>query len=81
MENPMKEETVTRIVNNFYVLQGYIREAHIKLLALEETLKESEPLLYERYRQVAREFESDSKSQFRLEDIEGLRKALLQDRL
>lgn len=74
----MNEEAVTRLVSNLYVLQGYLRDAHIKILALESLLKDTKPVHYEQYRQLVRKHESESKNEFPLEEIEGLRKALLQ---
>jgi hypothetical protein len=77
----MKEQAVTHLISNLYVLRGYIRDLHIKFTALEETLKEAEPLRYAQYRQVLRQLESESKPEttFPLENVEELRKALLQD--
>jgi hypothetical protein len=76
----MQEATVERLLNNLFVLRGHIRTANIKISALEEILKELKPVHYERYRQLAREFESAPNLSYSLEDVEGLRKALLQDR-
>jgi hypothetical protein len=58
---------------------GHIRQAHIKIRALEDVLKEAKPVHYERYRQLARQYEIESapEAAFPLEDIEELRKALL----
>ena len=75
----MQENTVNKIISNFLVLRGHIRDAQIKISALEEILKEARGNHYERYRQLARQYESESKFAYPLEDIEGLRKALLQD--
>jgi hypothetical protein len=74
----MQESAVTKLLNNLLVLRGYIREANIKILALEKVIQDLGGPHYGRYRQLVRESESDSTIAYPLEDIEGLRRALLQ---
>jgi hypothetical protein len=80
MGGNMQEDARKRLISNLTVLQGYIREANCKILALEEVLKEARPIHYERYRRLAQIYESDPKTFYRLEDLAGLEEALRQDR-
>lgn len=77
----MREEAVSRLINNLYVLKGRIQETNIKIWALENVIQDLKGPHYERYRQLVLGYQSGStlETAFPLEDIEGLRKALLQD--
>jgi hypothetical protein len=75
----MQEDAIKRLLSNLTVLQGHIRAANIKILALEEVLKEGAPIRYERYRLLAREYETDPKTIYSLEDLAGLETALRRD--
>ena len=74
----MQESAATKLLNNLLVLRGYIREANIRILALEKVIQDLGGPHYERYRQLLHESESDPTIAYPLEDIEDLRKELLQ---
>lgn len=76
----MQEDAINRLISNLTVLQGHIREANIKILALEAILKESAAVHYARYHQVVLEYENDPKTFYPLEDLAGLQEALRRDR-
>jgi hypothetical protein len=75
----MQEDTIKRLISNLTVLQGFIREANCKILALEEVLKDAAPIHYGRYRLLAQQYENDPKTFYRLEDVAGLEEALRRD--
>jgi len=75
----MREETFTLLLNNFLVLRGHIRDAHIRIQALEDVLSDLGGPHHARYLALVAQYEHDSRFSYPLEDIEGLRKALLQD--
>jgi hypothetical protein len=75
----MREATVTKLISNLEVLQGYIREANVRILALEEILKEVLPVRYGQYRLLVQKYENDPKTFYPLENVSGLQAALLQD--
>ena len=76
----MQEKAVAALLSNLTVLQGYIREANVKILALEDILRATKPHHYVQYRQLALQYENDPKTFYGLEDLAGLEVALLQDR-
>jgi hypothetical protein len=75
----MQENARKRLISNLTVLQGFIREANCKILALEDILKEVAPGRYGQYRRLAQQYESDPKTFYRLEDVAGLEEALRLD--
>ena len=76
----MQEDAIKRLLSNLTVLQGHIREANFKILALEAVLKEESALHYARYRQVVLEYENDPRTFYPLEDLAGLEAALRKGR-
>jgi hypothetical protein len=75
----MQEDAIKRLISNLTVLQGHIREANFKILALEAILKEESAVHYAQYRQVVLEYESDPRTFYPLEDLAGLQEALRRD--
>ena len=76
----MEEEAIKRLASNLTVLQGYIREANFKLLALERVIQDLGGPHYERYRRLVLEYENDPRTFYPLEDLAGLQEALRKGR-
>jgi hypothetical protein len=75
----MQEDAINKLASNFAALQGYIREANFKILALEEILAEAAPVHYGRYRLLVQKYENDPRTFYPLEDLAGLQEALRKD--
>jgi hypothetical protein len=75
----MKKETVNALMNNLIGPLSLIRDIHVKVTALEETLKEQRPELFEIYQQKVREIAQNPRISFNLLGVENLRKILLDE--
>ena len=76
----MDDKSVDALLNNLMGLLKLIRDAHIKISALERALEEQNPVLYQTYLKKKEETEQNPAVSFSLEGITNLRAILLQDR-
>lgn len=74
----MKKELVDAFIGNLTSIVALVRDAHTKLVALEQTLKEERPTLFETYQKKAEQIAQNPPVSFNLLGIENLRKLLLE---